>query len=533
MNKNSFHVGELVYFYLSSRDIYIYAYVIEVRSSGTVTLRYKLDKSWNKIQLEVDKLENEILLGKEQGSIAAEYMEVKKERINKIQQHQSIIFFQATTGCYLKGTVKSVKNYDVEYEGNGQFVTKKFCVEVNRDGGTKTELKIYPFENKVFASQEEFDGLYKATHQPILYSSKNLDVVKNAIVMISSFFRSQLRSFSNVIAIAPLDVGALLMANCEAVQPDWEKFEKYFSSFKNDNMPSTRNGVERIDLNCPVIIIPIIHDNHNFIIIRHRYQKKIEQELLPKNQLKNNIYDHDLYCIDSHQQRDSYELVFKDCYRKTELFQENDRTCIRWKDIHITEEAHCLSTKLYFLMTKLLETIDTVQKKQIKKKVFEFRYVEDAVCNAITVFFEYHQNKSKLRCNERTILSTDKWMQENELRRDMIQNRYSEDSIITKYGKEQGLNGIWNYDSTKEKCQGNFCYINSVMRCFARINVFRKYFIECMYTSDSSREKNVCDATRAMCCYMYKDTYPSEATYQHNYFDNLYFDSSNEQQGEN
>ena len=97
------------------------------------------------------------------------------------------MFFQATSGCYLKGTVKSVKNYDVEYEGYGRFVTKKFCVEVNRDGGTKTELKMYPFENKVFAFQEEFDGLYKATHQPILYSSKNLDVVKNAIVMISSF----------------------------------------------------------------------------------------------------------------------------------------------------------------------------------------------------------------------------------------------------------------------------------------------------------------------------------------------------------
>ena len=94
------------------------------------------------------------------------------------------------------------------------------------------------------------------------------------------------------------------------------------------------------------------------------------------------------------------------------------------------------------------------------------------MCNAITDFFKYHQNKSKLRCNERTILSTDKWMQENELRRDMIQNRYLEDSIITKYGKEQGLNGIWNYDSTKEKCQGNFCYINSVMRYFARVNVF-------------------------------------------------------------
>ena len=187
MNRNSFDVGELVYFYLSSRDIYIYAYVVEVRSSGTVTLQYKVDNARNKIQLEVDKLENEILLGKEQVSIAAEYMDLKNERINKIQQHQSIIFFQATTGCYLKGTVKSVNYYDVEYKGIGRLVTKKFCVEVNRDGGRNTELKINPLENKVFASQEEFDGFYKATHQPILYSSKNLDVVKNAIVMISSF----------------------------------------------------------------------------------------------------------------------------------------------------------------------------------------------------------------------------------------------------------------------------------------------------------------------------------------------------------
>ena len=150
----------------------------------------------------------------------------------------------------------------------------------------------------------------------------------------------------------------------------------------------------------------------------------------------------------------------------------------------------------------------------------------------LLIFFANFQCMIQLHCKERTILSTDKWMQENQLRSDMIQNRYSEDSIITKYGKEQGLNGIWNYDPLKEKCQGNFCYINSVMRCFARINVFRKYFIESMFTSDSSREKNVCDATRAMCCYMYKDTYPAEASYQHNYFDKLYFDRSNEQQGE-
>ena len=74
------------------------------------------------------------------------------------------------------------------------------------------------------------------------------------------------------------------------VHSDWKKSEKYFSSYKNENMSSTRNGIERIDLNCSVIIIPIIHENQNFIIIWHRYQEKIEQELLTKNQVKNNIY---------------------------------------------------------------------------------------------------------------------------------------------------------------------------------------------------------------------------------------------------
>ena len=181
-------------------------------------------------------------------------------------------------------------------------------------------------------------------------------------------------------------------------------------------MSSARNGVERIDLNCPVIIIPIIYDNHNFIIIWHRYQKKIEQELLPKNQVKNNIYHHDFYCIYSHQQRDSYDSMFKDCYWNTELFQENDSTCIMWKDIHITEEMHCLSTNLYVLMTSLLETIYSVQKRQIEDKVIEFQSVEDAVCNAIIDFYANFKCMSQLHCNERTILSTDKWMQENELK---------------------------------------------------------------------------------------------------------------------
>ena len=88
-------------------------------------------------------MENNILLSEEQGSIAEDYIETKMERLNKIQQHQSIIFFQATSGCYLKGTVKSVKNYDVEYAGYEGFVTKMFCVEVNRDGGTKIEIKMY------------------------------------------------------------------------------------------------------------------------------------------------------------------------------------------------------------------------------------------------------------------------------------------------------------------------------------------------------------------------------------------------------
>ena len=125
-------------------------------------------------------------------------------------------------------------------------------------------------------------------------------------------------------------------------------------------------------------------------------------------------------------------------------------------------------------------------------------------------------------------------IEETSLTKKTKQKKSSLWNIFSNYGTDQGLNGIWNYDAFKEKYQGNFCYINSVMRCFARINVFQKYFIECMFTSDSSREKNVCDATRVMCCYMYKDTYPAEATYQHNYFDDLYFDrsSSNEQQGE-
>ena len=53
-----------------------------------------------------------------------------------------------------------------------------------------------------------------------------------------------------------------------------------------------------------------------------------------------------------------------------------------------------------------------------------------------------------------------------------------------------------------------------------------------MYTSDSSRQKEVCDLIRAMCCYMYEYTYPADATYQHKCFDDMYFEGRRNQQGE-
>ena len=53
-----------------------------------------------------------------------------------------------------------------------------------------------------------------------------------------------------------------------------------------------------------------------------------------------------------------------------------------------------------------------------------------------------------------------------------------------------------------------------------------------MFTSDSSRQKDVCGLISAMCCFMYKDTYPADATYQHQYFDDKYFEGTRQQQGE-
>ena len=70
------------------------------------------------------------------------------------------------------------------------------------------------------------------------------------------------------------------------------------------------------------------------------------------------------------------------------------------------------------------------------------------------------------------------------------------------------------------------------MRCFAQINVFREYFLENKFTADISSEKDVCVLFRAMCCYMYKDGYPADATYQHTRFDDMYFQGSRDQQGE-
>ena len=145
---------------------------------------------------------------------------------------------------------------------------------------------------------------------------------------------------------------------------------------------------------------------------------------------------------------------------------------------------------------------------------------------------QYIQSMSQLHCNERTILSSDKWIQENDLQGKMIQNRISEKSFISTYGTNQGLNGIFNYDDENDGYEGNFCYMNSVMRCFAQINVFREYFIERKFTANISSQKEVCCLFRAMCCFMYEDTYPSDAMYQHKCFDDMYFEGRRDQEGE-
>ena len=119
-NNCSFVVGQHVYFYLSMSDMYIYATVREVLSSGKdkiVTLEYELDKVLYTRKLEIDTLDNNILLRQEQGSTADEYMRTKMNRLNKVQEQESIIYFHATSGTYVKGTVKSIKNHDVEYKG--------------------------------------------------------------------------------------------------------------------------------------------------------------------------------------------------------------------------------------------------------------------------------------------------------------------------------------------------------------------------------------------------------------------------------
>ena len=66
-NNYSFVVGQHVYFYLSMCDMYIYATVREVLSSGeTVTLEYELDKVLYTRRLEMNTLDNNILLQEEQ-----------------------------------------------------------------------------------------------------------------------------------------------------------------------------------------------------------------------------------------------------------------------------------------------------------------------------------------------------------------------------------------------------------------------------------------------------------------------------------
>ena len=101
-------------------------------------------------------------------------MQTKMNRLNKVQAQESIIYFHAISGMYVKGIVKSTKNYDVEYKGYGQVSTKGFSVEVHSDGRARIEVFMLPFEYKVFKSQDEFETRYKATYQPILYSQAHV-----------------------------------------------------------------------------------------------------------------------------------------------------------------------------------------------------------------------------------------------------------------------------------------------------------------------------------------------------------------------
>ena len=332
---------------------------------------------------------------------------------------------------------------------------------------------------------------------------------------------SQLRSFSDVITIAQLDVGVSLMAHKE-----WKENEKYFKSY-NDKNSNSLYGVERIDLKSPVIIIPIIYETMKCIIIRHRYFPATEKESSTNNEIEKKNHHHDFYCIYSHRQSNTQIKEFEEHYQNTELFKENDCTSIRWKDIHIEEETQCLSTCLYALMTNFLGIVGSVKKCFIDQQVIDVRDIQDVVCEDIVSVFANNEFM-----NERTILSSDKWIQENDLQGKMIQNRISEKSFISTYGTNQGLNGIWNYDESKVNYQGNFCYMNSVMRCFAQINVFREYFLENKFTANISSQKEVCFLFRAMCCFMYEDTYPSDAMYQHKCFDDMYFEGKRDQEGE-
>ena len=140
---------------------------------------------------------------------------------------------------------------------------------------------------------------------------------------------------------------------------EWKESETYFSPYKNNNNSNLLNGVERIDLNSPVIIIPIICENSKCIIIWHRYLPATEKESSTNNEIKKK-HHHDFYCIYSHQQSNTHIKEFEEHYQNTELCKENDCTSIKWKDIHIEEETQCLSTSLYALMTNLLGIIDSV-----------------------------------------------------------------------------------------------------------------------------------------------------------------------------
>ena len=427
-------------------DMYIYATVMEVLSSGeTVTLEYELDKVLYTRRLEMNTLDNNILLQQEQVSIAKEYMETKMRRMNKVQPQESIIYFHTTSGTYVKRTVISIQNHDVEFKGYEKSPTKAFYVEVPSEGSLQHKFLMYPFEYKVFKSQHEFESMYKATYQPKLYSSKTIVNLRKTVKMVSSFFMSQLRSFSDVITIAQLDVGVSLMAHKE-----WKETEKYFKPY-NDKNSNSLNDVERIDLKSPVIIIPIIYETMKCIIIRHRYLPATEKESSTNNQVKNNNYHHDFYCIYSHQQSNTHIKEFEEHYQNTELCKENDCTFISWKDIHIEEETQCLSTCLYALMTNFLGIVGSVKKCLIDEQVMNLCDVQDVVCGDIVSVFANNEFM-----NERTILSSDKWIQENDLQGKMIQNRISEKSFISTYGTNQGLNGIWNFDELNDENQGNF-----------------------------------------------------------------------------